>query len=217
MSAPLPFSLLLITDWSLGQSALLAAVADALTAGPGLAVQHRHPGALGRQFLDEGRRLAELCARHGAPLFVNGRLDVALALGAHLHLPAHGLRVADVRPHLSGRLISAAVHDEAEARDAAGADLALVSPVFAPGSKPGDTRTPLGPEGFRRVARAFGGPAFALGGLTADRARELRPLSGVAVVSAVLGAKSPASAARALLDETRASAPPTLSVGSRPE
>jgi len=198
MTPALPFRLLIITDWSL--PTLLDRLEQALSAGPGIAVQHRNPGATTRDFYRDGERLAALCARHGAPLFVNGRLDVALGLGAHLHLPARGLRPADVRPHLPpGRWLSAAVHDAAEATGAAGADLALVSPVFAPGSKPTDTRRQLGPDGFRALAARLPCPAFALGGLTAETARTLAPLAGVAVISAVLRADDPRRAAEALL------------------
>jgi thiamine-phosphate pyrophosphorylase len=200
---PLPFRVMVVTDWSLGPKVLLARVEAALQAGPGLAVQHRHPGQTAREFLEEGRTLAALCARFDAPLFVNGRLDVALALQAHLHLPAHAIPVAEARPHLPGRWISAAVHSEAEAGDAAGADLALLSPVFAPGSKPTDTRPPLGAEGFHRLAARLSCPAFALGGLTPERAQALGPLAGVAVVSAVLGADDARRAAAGFLQALR--------------
>ncbi len=196
---PLP-RLVVITDWRLPRARLLGALERALEAGPGVAVQHRHPDAPARLFLEEARLLAELCRARGAPLFVNGRLDVALLVGAHLHLPAGGLTPSDVRPLLpSGRLVSLAVHDAAEARLAEGADLALVSPVYAPGSKPGDTRAPLGPEGFRSLADALPCPALALGGVNPERAATLRGAAGFAVISAVLEAPSPTEAARALL------------------
>ncbi|MEW5738272.1 MAG: thiamine phosphate synthase [Myxococcota bacterium] len=192
----LPFRLVVITDWRLPD--LPARVARALEAGPGIAVQHRHPGATDRQFFDEATALAPLCAKANAPLFVNRRLDVALAVGAHLHLPATGLRVADVRPFLPGKWISVAVHDEAEARDAAGADLALVSPVFPPGSKPEDTRPTLGADGLIRLAQGLP-PTFALGGIDAARLRTLGPIAGAAVISAVLAAEDPRDSAAQLL------------------
>lgn len=192
--------LVVITDWRLPRERLLGAIARALEAGPEVAVQHRHPEAPTRQFLEEARLLAGLCRERGNPLFVNGRLDVALLVGAHLHLPAQGPTPGDVRPHLpSGRLVSVAVHDEGEARAAHGADLALVSPVFSPGSKPGDTRATLGPGGFAALAAALPCPALALGGITPERARELRGAAGFAVISAVLEAEDPAAAARAML------------------
>jgi thiamine-phosphate pyrophosphorylase len=200
VAAPALPRLVVITDWRLPPERLLGALSRALEAGPEVAVQHRHPEATGRRFLEEARLLAGLCRERGNPLFVNGRLDVALLVGAHLHLPARGPAPADVRPHLpSGRWVSVAVHDEAEARAAQGADLALVSPVFAPGSKPGDTRARLGPEGFQALASALPCPALALGGITPQRAGSVPGAAGFAVISAVLEAEDPAAVARALL------------------
>ncbi|PTL77289.1 thiamine phosphate synthase [Vitiosangium sp. GDMCC 1.1324] len=191
--------LIVITDWRLPRERLLAALERALEVGPEVAVQHRHPEATARQFLEEARLLAGLCRARGNALFVNGRLDVALLVGAHLHLPAGGLSAGDVRPHLpEGRQVSVAVHDEREARQALGADLALVSPVFPPGSKPDDTRPTLGPEGFRRLASALPCPALALGGITPERASLLAGAAGFAVISGVLEAEDPGAAARAL-------------------
>ena len=91
-----------------------------------------------------------------------------------------------------------AVHDEQEAHRAVGADLALVSPVFPPGSKPEDTRPTLGPEGFRRLAAALPCPALALGGITPERASRLTGAAGFAVISAVLEAEDPGATTRAL-------------------
>jgi thiamine-phosphate pyrophosphorylase len=125
---------------------------------------------------------------------------VALLVGAHLHLPTMGPTVEDVRPHLpAGRQVSVAVHDASEARLARGADLALVSPVYAPGSKPGDIRPRLGPEGFRALAALLPCPSLALGGITPERAAGLPGAHGFAVISAVLEAADPTAVARALL------------------
>ncbi|RYZ36315.1 MAG: thiamine phosphate synthase [Myxococcaceae bacterium] len=191
--------LVVITDWRLPRTRLLSALERALEAGPDVAVQHRHPEASGRLFLEEARLVADVC--RGRALFVNGRLDVALLVGAHLHLTASGPSPRDVRPHLpEGRLISVAVHDAGEAEAAEGADLALVSPVFAPGSKPGDTRSTLGPEGFQALVARLPCPALALGGMTPERARTVPGVRGVAVISAVLEAEDPREAARALLE-----------------
>ncbi len=197
-SAALP-ALLIITDWALGEAVLFDRLRAALEVSPRIAVQHRHPGVTARQLLAEARRVAALCARSGNPLFVNGRLDVALAVGAHLHLPAHGLLPVDARAHLpEDRMISCAAHDEAEAREARGASFALVSPVFSPLSKPEDRRAPLGVEGFRKIAAVLPCPAFALGGIDARGAAALGPV-GVAVIGAVLHSETPAAAAAGLL------------------
>jgi thiamine-phosphate pyrophosphorylase len=191
VTAPLP-RLILITDWRIPD--LLQRVELAIDAGPEVAVQHREPGAAVRTFLEHARALAAICERRQRALFVNGRLDVAIALGAHLHLPAGGMTAAEARPHLLGGWISVAVHNEAEARTADGADFALVSPVNRPGSKADDRRPPLGAEGFLALSRLLPCPAYALGGMAPASISSLAP-PGAAVISAVLGSEDPRQAA----------------------
>jgi thiamine-phosphate pyrophosphorylase len=192
--------LIVITDWTLPRTQLLSALEQVCSLGPRVAVQHRAPGLPARRFLEEARRLRALTAPHRVPLFINGRLDVALLVEAHLHLPASGPLPGDVRPHLpQGRLVSVAVHDEEEAARAGGADLALVSPVFSPSSKPLGPRAPLGPEGLGRLAGHLGCPAYALGGVSPGTLGALPGVAGVAVVGAVLCAPHPLSVAEALL------------------
>lgn len=108
-----------------------------------------------------------------------------------LHLPAGGdLRAARARTR--GPL-GASTHGAAElaAATEGGADYALLSPVFAPSSKPDDTRPPLGVQACAALAHAAGVPVFALGGIDAERARTLRGagLPGVAVLGGLLSRK----------------------------
>lgn len=184
--------LVVITDWSLGETLMFHRLESALGSGPAVAVQHRNPGITARLYFEQGQRLKALCDRYDAPLFASARLDVALALGCHLHLPSWALTAADVRGRMSGRWVSVAVHDAEEAARAEGADLALVSPVFA---KPGST--PLGVPGFASLAAALPCPAYALGGVTPALLAELPATAGAAVISAVLHAEDPAAAVRA--------------------
>ena len=193
--------LIVITDWTLPGDAHRAALEAVAALGRDVCIQHRDPGAAVRGFLERAWWLAELTRRTGAQLAINGRLDVALLVDAHLHLPVEAPRPAEVRPLLpAGRWISAAVHSEAELADAGGCDAVLVSPVFGPGSKPGDPRPRLGPEGFSRLAaRAAPLPCFALGGMTPARLASLGECHGAAVQSAVLQAADPVTVARAFL------------------
>lgn len=181
---------MIITDWSMP---VLDILKEALQAGPGIAVQHRHSGATDRQFYEEAARLRELCA--DAPLFINGRLDVALALDAHLHLTYRSLLPADVRPLLGKRWLSASCHPP---HQPACADLLLVSPVFDPISKAPE-RPELGVHAFRAFAKKSPTPCFALGGITLERMAELGPVTGVAVIGEIMHATHPAHAAEALL------------------
>jgi thiamine-phosphate pyrophosphorylase len=178
---------------------LLARIEALGPLGPRVAVQLRHPGAPILTLLQEARVLARICERFGMPLFVNGRLEVALRVGAHLHLPTRGLRPADVRPHLPpDRWISAAAHDRAEVEDAQGADLLLLSPVFPPHSKEA-ARAPLGVEGLTTLASHTQARPYALGGVDPETARTLPAPFGLAAVGAVLHAADPRQAAEALL------------------
>ena len=170
--------------------------------GPEVCIQHRDPGAPVRGFLERARWLAALVERTGAQLAINGRLDVALLLHAHLHLPVDGPRPRDVRPRVPrDRWVSAAVHDREELAAATGADVFLISPVHPAGSKPDDARPPLGLAGFTALAQ-LASPTLcvALGGITASTVRSSPPLPAVAAQSAVLRAADPAGVARALLD-----------------
>lgn len=185
---------MLITDWALHDC--VERIQDALQAGPGIAIQHRHPAATGALFYQQALVLAAQCP--GVPLFINRRLDVALALGAHLHLPERSPAPDTFRPFLKAGWLSAAWHPPGP--PPCGADVWLVSPVFAPRSKANDSRSPLNPERFREEARVHSTPCFALGGVTADRVSQLHGAAGVAVVSEVLHAPSPREAARRILE-----------------
>ena len=193
--------LIIVTDWALPEEAHRAALEAVATLGPDVCIQHRDPGAPVRSFLERARWLAALTARAGTQLAVNARLDVALLVDAHLHLPVEGPRPREVRPRLSsGRWITAAVHSETELAEAGGCDAILLSPVFTPGSKPGDKRPPLGPEGFARLAKlASPLPCFALGGMTPGRLATLARCHGAAVQSGILKSPDPAAVARAFL------------------
>ncbi|MBM4380105.1 MAG: thiamine phosphate synthase [Deltaproteobacteria bacterium] len=200
--APLP-RVVVITDWGLPD--LLDRV-DALCRAHGadIALQHRAPGLPVRAYLERARALAARCGAHGTPLFVSGRLDVALLCAAHLHLPEEAPAPPEVRPSLPpDRWISVAIHEETPPGRARGADVALVSPVFAPGSKPDDTRQTLGADGFARAAARLPCPAYALGGISVETARGLRGVPGVAAISGVLAAEDPAAACAALLEALR--------------
>lgn len=186
---------MVITDWS--RHDCVERIAAAVAGETEVAVQHRHPGASDRALYEEGLRLR--AALGPVPMFVNGRVDLAVALGAHLHLREDSLAVEEVRPLLRGRWISASWHAGTPAR---AVDLLLLSPVFAPNSKPGDA-APLGPAEFDRLAQSVTIPVFALGGIDAVRAATLEHAAGLAAIGHVMDAADPKAAVRALLTAHR--------------
>jgi thiamine-phosphate pyrophosphorylase len=98
-------------------------------------------------------------------------------------------------------LLGVTASDPEEARQAVqdGADYIGCNAVFATPTKL-DTGAPTGVEGFRRLAAAVPVPVIAIGGIKAGNAGELilAGAAGVAVVSAIVAADNPESAARAL-------------------
>lgn len=115
--------------------------------------------------------------------------ETAIRRELGLHLPSQ-MVPAQWRARQPG-LLSAACHSASALKRAAaaGADMALLSPVFSPGSKPDDDRPTLGIDGFLSASRAVAIPVLALGGITAARAARLRSAGayGVAGISAYFG------------------------------
>ena len=103
-------------------------------------------------------------------------------VGAHgVHLPERAIRRAGAVRWQRDWLITAAAHSPAALRSAAsaGADAALLSPVFATASHP-DVRA-LGPRRFAALAHASPLPVYALGGIDSTRARLLQGSGAVGI------------------------------------
>lgn len=177
-------------------------VEEVVAAGAG-AVQLRDKEAPPRELLRLARRLRAVTARHGALLIVNDRLDIALAAGADgVHLGPDDVPVAAARRVVpDGFLLGHSTDDAAAARraEADGADYLGCGTVF-PTTTKADAGAVIGVGGLAAVARAVSIPVLAIGGVTADRASLLggSGASGVAAVSAVMGADRPADATRRL-------------------
>jgi thiamine-phosphate pyrophosphorylase len=108
-------------------------------------------------------------------LLVNGRVDVALACGAHgAHLPGDSPPAKVWRGIVApGFLFGVSCHSaaDAQAAESGGADFAVAAPVFDPLSKSA-YRQPLGIEELRGICQSVSLPVFALGGVTRQNAGE---------------------------------------------
>lgn len=175
-------------------------VAAALDAGLP-AVQLRDKDLEGRELLALAERLRAATTARGARLWVNDRVDVALAVGADgVQLGAASLPVEIVRALVPpGMLLGHSVHAVPEAA-ASLADVVVFGPVWETPSKRA-FGPPHGPAGLREAARAARVPVIAIGGIDAGRAGVARAAgaAGVAVIRAILGADDAAVATRALL------------------
>ncbi len=133
-----------------------------------------------------------------AQVVVNGRPELAFALGIGLHLPQD----AGPGPQPGGLpLWGRSVHSPASARQAAAErpDYLVAGPVFATSSKP--QARPLGTAGLRAIVEAAAGlPVLAIGGILPGRlAQVIRAgAAGVAVRGFILQAADPGAAAQQL-------------------
>ncbi len=203
------FDLYLVTDRHATAGRDLPWVLEQALEGGVRAVQLREKDLGGRELLELARQVKELCDRHGAELFINDRVDVALASdAAGVHLAANSLPAKVARELLGpDRKIGVSTHSVEEARAAAGdgADFVLFGPVYRTASKLpfGD---PQGPVALKAVTDAASVPVFAIGGIKQGHIPELKAhgASHIALISAISEAPDPAAAARNLLAALRA-------------
>ncbi len=195
--------IIVLTDRRLaGARGVEQVVASVLGAGV-RAIQLRDKGASARELHQQAVRLLALTRPAGALLFVNDRLDVALAAGADgVHLGPDDLSVAAARRWVPpGFLIGYSTDDPTHAREAeaAGADYIGCGAVFPTRSKEvGDES--IGTERLDEVAGAVRIPVVAIGGIAPTNVAEVAATraAGVAVLSCVMGASDPAATCRLL-------------------
>lgn len=178
-------------------------VSDALRGGA-RAIQLRDKRSSAAELYEQTLGLLRLTRPAGALLFVNDRLDVALAAGAD---GAH-LGPTDVHPSAARRLApppfllgySTDDPDLARRAEAAGVDYLGCGAVFGTASKDVDGEA-IGPAQLHHVASAVGIPVVGIGGITAANVQQVADTAatGTAVISEVMASPDPAAACEALL------------------
>jgi len=165
-------------------------------AGPAVALHARDHAATAQALASVAARLAALARPPEAAVFVNGRPDIAAAIGAHgVQLGALDLTPADARRVFPRGWIGRSVHSAEEARDAAaeGADYLVVGPIYQTPAHPGRSAGVLLVEACAGLAL----PVIAIGGVVPERVAELVAAGayGVAAIRALWYAPDPAKAA----------------------
>lgn len=186
------FSLYLITDRTLFQdeTAMFRGLEQALQGGV-KALQLREKDMDTRGLLSLAYRLRELTGRYRARLFINDRLDIALAVDADgVHLGNSSIPVAAARKVAGERmLIGRSTHGLAEAVEAekSGADFITLGPVFETPSKK-QYGEPLGLSMLQKVTSGVALPVFAIGGIKEAGIRDVRAAGaqGIALISGIL-------------------------------
>ncbi|MEJ2695622.1 MAG: thiamine phosphate synthase [Candidatus Sulfobium sp.] len=192
MKEAVDFKLYLITDRKLfgDMPSFLSAVEEALEGGA-RALQLREKDLKIRELLKLAYRLREMTLAYGAKLFVNDRVDIALAADADgVHLGEGGMPVFAARKAVGRRmLLGVSTHGIGQAIEAEkeGADFITLGPVFETPSKVRYGK-PLGVDVIRAAAGRISVPFFAIGGVSKANVREIMQAEshGVALISAVL-------------------------------
>lgn len=207
MDRPRPdLRLIVITDRRLAAPRDTLAVVEAALAAGAPAIQLRDKEATPRELYDQAVALVPLVHKHHALLFVNDRLDVALAAGAdgaHLgpdDVPLDRARMAVPEAFLLGW----STDDPAAAVRAreAGADYIGCGAVFGTTSKAGLEGERIGTNRLRQVVDAVDIPVVGIGGVTTDNVSGIADAgaAGAAVIGAVMAASDTARAVRRLLE-----------------
>ena len=192
----------LVADPEQSGGDFLVAVEQAVASGV-TAVQMRAKSLHDGPFLALAEAVKRICEPQAVPLFVNDRIDVALAIGADgVHVGIDDLPLEMVRRIAGDRvLVGYSPATDEQLRDAitAGADYVGLGPVFPTGSKD-DAGAAIGLESLRRRTVASELPSVAIGGITAESAAEAvaAGADGVAVIGAILRSPDPGASARAL-------------------
>lgn len=201
------FKLYLITDRKQTTMPLPDAVRLALEGGV-RAVQLREKDLATRELLTLAQELRSITKEFGARLFINDRVDVAVAVDADgVHLGHGSMPVSAVRK-IVGRdmMIGVSTHNVYEARDAeaGGADFITFGPIFSPLSK-NKHGAPVGVEALGVLKKHVRIPVFALGGIKNDTIMQVLQggADGIAMISAVLTAPDIKQAAADVVSQIR--------------
>lgn len=202
------FDLYVVTDRSQTNGRELTWVLEQALDGGVKAIQLREKDLGGRDLFNLADAVRKLTARYDAKLFINDRIDVALAVAADgVHLGNASIPIATARRLLGpDQLIGASVHALAEAQRAAqaGADFIVFGPVyFTPSKAPYGAPQGLAP--LRQVVEKISRPVYAIGGIKLENIGEVMATGarGIALISAIASANEPQSAAREIFTSLR--------------
>ena len=194
------FQIHLITDRKGATGAGPVSVARAALRGGVDWVQLRDKAAPACDTFEAARSILPAARHGGAGLIVNDRVDVAMAVGADgVHLAGKSLPPDAARALLGkGQLLGISVHGLGEAREAveAGVDYVTFGHVYPTRSKPG-----LPPRGILELAEIVESvevPVLAVVGIDTRNVHDVlgTGCAGIAVISAIGGARDPESEAR---------------------
>jgi len=171
-------------------------------------VQLREKDLSGNELFVLAEKTRKLCQRYNALLFVNDRVDIALAVEADgVQLGTASIPIKTARDLLGPqKIIGASTHSLHEANEAVqhGADFILFGPVYFTPSK-ANYGSPQGLEALKKIVEKISLPVYAIGGIKPENIQDIRRIGvrGAALISAVISAKNPTEATQNILIHLR--------------
>lgn len=197
--------LVVVTDADQAAPRSVVAVVREALAGGCRAIQLRDKVGPARETLALARELRDLTRASDALLFINDRVDIALAVGADgVHLGPSDLPLACAR-HWAGPFLALgySTDDPGEAGRAVsqGADYIGCGAVYGTATKDVGGEA-IGVERLRAVATSVPVPVLGIGGISEHNVDGVARsgAAGAAVVSAVMASSDPRAAVARLLD-----------------
>lgn len=202
---PKTLYLYLVTDEaSRCRNGLLPTVREAVAGGVTM-VQYRSAQTDKEAVLEEVLPLRDYLRSVNVPLIINNDVELAVEIGADgIHIGQSDMPVAEARKLIGPNMIlgfSVSNQAEMDAVPVELVDYVGCGPVYPTATKL-DAATDMGLQSWAAVAASCPLPVVAIGGIDAERAREIRATgvaAGVAVVSAICAAADPKQAARELM------------------
>lgn len=191
-----------VTDraWT-GNKTLYEQIKEALENGV-TCVQLREKNLDEASFIEEAKKICVLCRQYNTPFIVNDNVNVAIASNADgIHIGQDDTGLKDVRKIVGENMIigiSAHTVEEAKFAQENGADYIGIGAVFETSTKNDVDVIPY--EKVKSICDAVYIPKVAIGGINAENILKLKGsgIDGVAVVSAIFGAKDIGKATKEL-------------------
>jgi thiamine-phosphate pyrophosphorylase len=186
----------------------LEETAAAMLEGGARILQIRHKGLWSARVFGQARTVASLCREAGAAPIVNDRADIALLIGAGLHVGQDDLAPADARALLGeAAMIGYSSHNAAQLGAAAAepVDYVALGPIFGTASKQNPDPV-VGIDELRRARALTAKPLVAIGGITRENARAVfaAGADAVALIADLLPEGATVADVRRRIEEWRA-------------
>ena len=198
------WTLCLIADTEFASGRDIIRLTDAAVKEGVTLVQLRAKNLPARDFLHLALKLSEKLRRKKTPLIINDRVDIAFSCGAAgVHLGQDDLPLPYARKILGRhKLIGISVNtaEEAQSAEEEGADYLGVGQVYFTTTKKSG-KPSLRLEGLRAIREKVRIPILAIGGINHKNASKVMACGadGIAVISAIWGAKNIHQATKELL------------------